>query len=449
MRSFLSGVLLGAAISGLVFSFAARDAYDLASTDGPAASEIATTRVEPDAGRANDTSRASRVVARRVALGAEVRPAPEAPAPLPRAKCEATLLAELDQLAQAGLLAASFEGDDEELLDFLISSWIAGRRPERAWALMHRLRNGHNVRIFGVAIGDALAEKQQRALAIEAYLMGISEDPEGAVAGLLELDPARALEALQGPSIKPAHAAEVRAGQIVLLAKLGRTRELLEIVDAQLARGQFHFDSWESVIEASPIEAEKRLRAQIASTVTDHRRSLQLRLVDALLKQERRDEAAAVLERGLARAFDTTWAAELASVSRPAALEILEERARSHPRDNDTLTLYGEQLLDLRRKAEAISILERSMRIRLTGRVARAFLRAAPQRAVRQLLPRARQSKDDELLGEIADTLWKSGDRARALGLYEEALRHDPDDSEWSAKLAAARAGRDALKVDW
>ena len=55
-------------------------------------------------------------------------------------------------------------------------------------------------------------------------------------------------------------------------------------------------------------------------------------------------------------------------------------------------------------------------------------------------------ARNDELLGDIADVLWKLGKRQVAQVLWREARDLDGEDSEWAMKLARVRAGKDPLE---
>ena len=58
----------------------------------------------------------------------------------------------------------------------------------------------------------------------------------------------------------------------------------------------------------------------------------------------------------------------------------------------------------------------------------------------------ARTSRDDELLGDIADAYWQAGMRDQAIRLWQAAQDFDPGDGEWTGKLRASRSGEDPFR---
>jgi Flp pilus assembly protein TadD len=57
----------------------------------------------------------------------------------------------------------------------------------------------------------------------------------------------------------------------------------------------------------------------------------------------------------------------------------------------------------------------------------------------------ASTTRDDEVLGDLADLNWRDGRTEQALELWRRARSLDPGDSEWSNKLRAVALGKEPL----
>lgn len=447
MRSFLLGLAIGLVVMFLALEFSAAtsvaDASELA-LEQERSGDVA--RLEEKVAELEAEIALSRPESEREATSdgdAPAKEAPEAAEAIPASAKADRLKRELDRLVAAGLIGASFENDDDELLEFLTNSWVMGGRPQEALTLLQVFRGSMNVSKLALSVAQALTKAKQPGLAVEAYLMGLEYKPARAIAALLKLAPERALAALDDPALLKKHAGNVRQGRIQLLTALGRVDEAFATADAQLRENKLNNSSWPLLIKASPAEAEKRLR-KLASTTSDsgRRRFFELQLVDAMHGLGRTSEAIAKLERGLAESFDTPWVQKLGKLNRAKALSLLEQRTKQHPREQASWNLYGSQLIESGRKADAYRVLDRALTMRYQESIANNMIRADPLRASQRLEGRARQKRDDEMLGDIADALWKAGYKSRARNYYEEALRFDSDDSEWVRKTKYVRSGR-------
>ncbi|MCA8971267.1 MAG: hypothetical protein KDC95_15860 [Planctomycetes bacterium] len=360
----------------------------------------------------------------------------------PRAR---SLMAELDRAIMSGALKKRFENDDDGLLELLIDSWCRADDPVTALALARDFHAQGMALPDVFTIGELLKAKGQTDLAADAWILGLQVNSNAAISQLLEVAPERALKALEGlaSSLQPE---EVACGKIQLLAKLGRKDDAFRSLEQLQQLASVPPEVWERLIECDAEETQKRLTSCIARTEgSAERHQFEYYLADALAKLGRTEEATKLLESSLANEFDASILAKLAQVSRERALNLLQERVRTNPSDGERWAYLGSQLVEAGRHAEAYDALERSYRSGERG-WSDAILKADPVRGARLLEEAARQERDDEALGDIADALWQAGRKESALGYWREASRLDPEDSEWTEKLKAVREGRDPLQ---
>lgn len=398
------------------------------------AAALAATRTSPRL-RADDESEAQ----------ADPHPLPEA---LPASELERRLQAELVRLVATADVSASFRGKAEELFRFVVEAWLANDRPEAALALMQRFDAHFDVGLQAIQAGAALRTAGKTALATEAYLLGLRTQTADAMLALADIAPERGLRALDAVEGKIKYAWLANEARVRFLIALGRSDEAIARVDDAMKRGIVSMRTWPLLIKLSPADAESRIRRQIerGGLFPPVERELKSHLVDALVAQGRRQDAIALLERGLAKSLEEDWIAKLGDLARERALSLLEGHARLRPADAKVLGMLGGQLLAAKREKDAFPILLRSYEIAADNGVAERMLQADPVRATQILEGRARSTKNDEVLGEIADAMWRLGQRVRAVSLWEDARRFDPDDEEWTRKLRAVAARRDPLK---
>lgn len=350
---------------------------------------------------------------------------------------------ELDRLIASGLVASKYRKNEQALFAFLVESWSAGGRPDEALTLLQLFQGSFPVQNYAHSVGAALLKSGQKGLAVEAYLLGAKKNVGATVNALLKIAPERALAALDDPSLMKKQGSSVRYNRIRLLTSMGRVEEAFALADAQMREKNFASAAWRDLVKASPTEAETRLRKLLETTPAGKtKRAYEMHLVTSLHKQGRVDDAVATLEAGLAKHFDTSWVRKLGEINRARALALLEKRTRAKPNDQASLNLLGSELVRAGRKADAFRVLDRAMSLGYKENVAQSMLAADPLRAVQRIAPRAMQKRDDEMLGDMADALWKAGFRSRARNYYEEALRFDSDDSEWVRKTKLVRAGK-------
>lgn len=358
----------------------------------------------------------------------------------------ARLEQELARLIASADLGAQFRGEEDKLFVFLVESWLANDRPEAALALLQAFDEVFDVGVHAIRTGQALRKAKHTALAIEAYLLALERQTTEAAYALEDLAPERGLRALDALGDKVKHDWAARSARIRFLMALGRQDEAIATLDEGL--GNVSMNTWHVLIERAPEAAESRIRRRLAQggMLPSVQRELELYLIDSIAAQGRRDEAIARLEKGLSSVLTSEWVEKLGELSRARALSFLERQTKERPGDAKALGLLGAQLLAAKRRAEAFDVLRRSYTLEKDGDVAERMLEANPIRATQLLEDRARSARDDELIGDIADAMWKLGQRQRAATLWEEARRFDPDDSEWTRKIRAIAERRDPLR---
>ena len=356
------------------------------------------------------------------------------------------LLDDLRRFVSSGALEQYFSGKREDLASFLVDGWIGVGRPELAYAVVTASAQQLPIDNLLRAAANALAEAGNHVLATEAHLRLLIENPGAALSYLREHAPDRALALLEGTTFDDKHQAVVRRGRLELLIALKRPEEALRLTDALLAEGRFPPVAWEFLVNAMPREIEARLLAQMQKEASpDMQRALDLHLVKALMQQGRNDDARRRIEARLLSGYDPALAEALTKAAPKEALSYLERQVRLRGEDAVIWAQYGDVLLDSGRKGEAYHAFERAIAIAPNEEATDRYLEADARRAAAFLLPFARARKDDEVFGDMADALWKRGDRNLAREYWEEALRLDPDDSEWTGKLARLKAQKDPL----
>jgi len=253
-------------------------------------------------------------------------------------------------------------------------------------------------------------------------------------------------------------AADVRAQRLLLLLAAGHQEAALQVADQLIADGAIAGDEedgdhglWEALVKYAPRAAALRLRQQIDSRAPEAARShLRFLLVEALRNcgdaeaARRQIEALLAAEPGDAHAVRA-----LARLDSRAAIDYLERRLAVAP-DADTWTLYGQQLEAAANPGKAAHAYWQAWMAEpeQEDHIQR-MLSLDPGRYADAILHRARAATGaivDEAIGDVGTALWRVGQHDRAVTLWEEALRLDPDDDEWPGYLRAVRDGRDPLR---
>lgn len=358
------------------------------------------------------------------------------------------LLDDLRRYVSSGALEQYFSGKREDLAAFLVDGWIGVGRPELAYAVVTASAQQLPIDNLLRATADALGEAGNHVLATEAHLRLLIENPGAALSYLREHAPDRALALLEGMTLADEHQAVVRRGRLELLIELKRPEDALRLADALLHEGRFPPEAWSFFVDTMPREVEARLLAQMQREASpDMQRALDLHLVKALTQQGRNEEARRRIEARLRNGYDPELADALTKAAPKEALTYLERQVRLRGNDASVWAKYGDVLLTSGRQREACQAFERAITMSADNddEAIGLYLKADARSAVAFLLPIARARKDDEVFGDMADALWKRGDRNLAQEYWEEAARLDPDDSEWREKLARLKQQKDPL----
>ncbi|MCC6785295.1 MAG: hypothetical protein IT457_20765 [Planctomycetes bacterium] len=357
------------------------------------------------------------------------------------------LLAELGEQLQAGLVRSRYAQSTGELAMIVMQTWMQTGSPERAFRLLQTLRIDGIDANTAHWIGNALKEKGDKALARDAFLIGLRMNPTdwSIVQALAEIDPEAGLqEQLRLTADMASPSDDLAMQKALLLLAAHRREEALAAIDSMIGAGKMQDYLWDQLVKRDPAAAVERLRKQL-ETASDNV-DMRMRLVQAL--RNGGDQAAARKE------IDSILAAQpangqavqaLGELDRRAALSYLEAQVASAP-SGGTWWLYGEQLLAAQRKEDAITAYWQAWQSEPNNGYQYKLLELAPERYAPQIAERARTARDDETLGDIADALWRQGRRDEARMFWEEAQQFDPTDGEWIGKLKTVREGRDPFQ---
>jgi tetratricopeptide (TPR) repeat protein len=377
------------------------------------------------------------------ATASALEAAPEASgAPAPQG-----LLAELALLLRSGRIESALAHDAQGLLRFAIEAWLTAGEPREALALLqrHPQIESHQYARVGYALLNT-EDREGAALAFLAHLerAGPESFDEDDLRRLGEIDPAAALAFLDSRAATTDEflAAQVLPQRAVLLARAGRLEESLTLLRRLAATGALDEQALAALDDVAPEQAEAFLRevapgdAQGAST---------LALARLLGGGERSAEAVELVRALLARRpEDTAALATLFALDPSASLEFLAGAQRELP--PSLWTQAGHALQAQGRTSEAVDAWLKAFEGDPSDwESGGALVEHAPHILWPHTERMAADTRDDELLGDIADLNWRAGRRERALELWRRARVIDPGDGEWSNKLHAVALGEDPL----
>ncbi|MBK8179493.1 MAG: tetratricopeptide repeat protein [Planctomycetes bacterium] len=269
----------------------------------------------------------------------------------------------------------------------------------------------------------------------------------------------------------------------VAYAEQGRTdrgRELLARCLAMKPEADWMLEEYAG---QDPAGALPLYRARLEQTLPPADRDLRTMIAQLALKAGQLAEARAEVSELLARDPRNPDALRLLAQIDPAAAELaVRELAAAGGSDNDWGRFLYELTLEQGRVEEAVRQLESRLSRGLEvdtedwGEVARAFhargesekaveywsraldaeegdpdswtaalQEAAPQLLLSKLEAKSLQGMNDEFWGALGDARWRAGRGAAAADAWREAARLDPEDGEWTEKLAAVAAGRNPI----
>lgn len=376
------------------------------------------------------------------------------------------LLGELDEQRRCGPLADYFGPRTVELTEVLLRVWVETGTPQRAFGLLAAVDAqlpdlGHEYRLY---VARALRD-QQRPEALDAYLLLLAYDVchREALDDLAQLDPHGALAAielrLQGNDLRDDQRKALATERVRMLFAAGRKAEALARLQSLLPGGEVGDDLLQRLIEHAPGSACEHLQQQLATTTDDGvRRHCRRLLVQALRTAGERAAARRELEALLAVDPDDDGALGELAMLDPAAAEARFRQRYARPAERAEVLRLASGLRAAGKLQEATAIEWQEFTAAPGDDALQdALLASHSLPLAERMLAHARElpvppNAYDELLGNIADVLWRHRQHERAIALWRQAGTIEPSDSEWRDKLAAVAAGRDplgSLRGDW
>jgi tetratricopeptide (TPR) repeat protein len=345
-------------------------------------------------------------------------------------------------------LGGYFVENRDQLAWYLVSAYVSSEQPHEALAMLERLQ-ATDPGLYAM-LGESLQQAGDPAAAADALERGLRLDPsaEELGAGLVELDPARAVAALDAAlaADPPPGSSAKRLSRAEALLALGREAEARAALEALLADEPADLEALQTLGRLDPAAAEPLLRAQAAAG--DEGGNAAAALARVLAAQGRAAEAIALYEELLAREPGQAAARqELLALDPERGFQRLQRAASQQAADPELWHTLAEQWLERGDPAQAVEAwlgaFERS-----PGRSdwEQRLLEHAPERLIAAYEASVRGSDDDELWGDLADTYWRQGRHADARAAWQRAARIDPGDGEWSGKLTAVAAGQDPFQ---
>jgi tetratricopeptide (TPR) repeat protein len=363
----------------------------------------------------------------------------------PKPEVAPELREELAAFLKSGRFEELLVESEEDLGRFLVYQYLQANDPRRAMALLERFP-AEEADLYG-SVAEGLLESGDRAGAAAMFLEAIERDPLDVnwIGQMRHIDPAAALAALDA-QIASAELGDdplVAAQRASLLAAVGRPEEAKALLADVLSKGVA--DEWtlQTLVEVDPEWAERELRARLE---TDAGNACAVRLADLLAKTGRGEEGATMMESLLESDPGNTDALQwLLSVAPERAFERVQSGAVEGV-DPWILSQAGARLEAQGRESEAVDLWLRAAQQDLSdGGAIEGLLRRAPEQLWEHCRTITADTRDDELLGDVADLYWQQGRHDEALDLWRRARRLDPGDGEWREKLRAAGRGQDPL----
>jgi tetratricopeptide (TPR) repeat protein len=322
----------------------------------------------------------------------------------------------------AELNAAYARGDigDEDLVRLLLGVLLSHGKAEAALDLVTRFRPQDSGALVQIAV--ALTQQGKQALAQEAISRALAIAPENdwVLNQYAALDPAGALPYFQAKLLRqePPGDSGLRLEIARLLENSGRTAEARGQLDTLLRLNPRNTDALQFLANLDPTSAERLVRDLIASE--DHDNNWQGFLFQLVIDQGRTDDALALLD---------------------------HDRARGVAVESGSYGMLAQKYLELQKNDAAIDMWSRAFDAEEgdPDNWTAALQEYAPEKLLTMLEARTAQGANDEFWGALGDSYWRAGRRAEALNAWREAARLDPEDGEWSSKLAAVAAGLDPL----
>ncbi|MEO0480125.1 MAG: hypothetical protein AAF196_11655 [Planctomycetota bacterium] len=360
------------------------------------------------------------------------------------------LMDELRLLVTSGVIERHYQGNEDGLLQFLVNVLMQGGQPHEALAMLQRYEPSEQHLGLLYQLASSLQSMGDAEATAQAALLGLKIGPGNTYfLDLLQgMDPNAALAEVEAmlATASEGNRAMREIERIAMLFIAGQGERGLAEIDRLIQEGREIPDHlWERLLTADPVAAEQRFAQMMQGLDAASASNIGLRWIRSILAQGDGPRALEQLNNLLAAAPDNAdYRNQLASMDREAALRWSSERILVDS-SSGMLEFHGSMLVQAGRQQEAIDIYMQLLDSNPNSSARWQLLQLAPLQAAPRLVEIARVSNDDELYGDIADALWREGHHAQAAQYWRTANRIDPDDGEWTGKIASVEAGRDPL----
>lgn len=377
----------------------------------------------------------------------------EAPAPAaaePEAELDpapASLLLELSTLLRSGRIEAALANDAQRLLRYTIEAYLTAKAPREALAVLERhpeLESSQHARV-----GYLLLNEGDREGAVQAFLAGLERSEAEDIdldefGNLANADPAAALAFLdsRAGTLDSFSLEALQSQRAKLLAQTGRTDESLALLRQLASEGRLDPQALEALGSMTPEVAEAFLREAAPG---DTAGASTIALAELLGRDQRTQEGVELLRGLLARQPDNEMAlATLFALDAEASLQHVAASGLDLP--PHLWGQAGHALQAQGRSGEAVDAWMRAFEADPSNlEIGDALREHAPAVLWSRAESIAATTRDDEVLGDLADLNWRSGRTQEATELWRRARALDPGDGEWSGKLRAVALGKDPL----
>jgi tetratricopeptide (TPR) repeat protein len=360
------------------------------------------------------------------------------------------LIREVEEQIRSGVFQTCYAEHPSNLAHLVIDRWMTAEQPGRALLLLEQL-DDPELMSYGNWIGSNLMDSGDRTGAARAFILGLQNDPSDwtAVAALADLDPALALSfrASANLGMEQREEAAFRAQTALLMLAQGQTESAQATLTELTKGGAMPIEIWDSLIKLDPTFAAGQLESMRGEGAFQEN-NMGFLLADALTQAGRGAEARQTLQAMLERE-DLEWSVleKMADLETDGGVALLRERTQNKP-SSTSFQLLAQRLLAREDREGAIQALLQAQALEpeRNGGATRQLIQLDVLRFGPEVAVSARSARDDELLGDIADSYWQAGMRDQAIHLWQSAHDFDPSDGEWREKLRAARDGEDPLR---
>ncbi|MEZ5978557.1 MAG: hypothetical protein R3F34_10095 [Planctomycetota bacterium] len=370
---------------------------------------------------------------------------------------EHPLLGELSKVLGSDALVAAVAADEEEAARFLMHLYLGMGDLDAALDLARRTSPSPGTWSQLAQSLDGAGRDQEAADAFLAAIDGAGrfawvEPMAGWARRLAELDPERGLALLRDKAgAVGSDSSDMRLSIAKSLAATGSSDEAREALLELVAENGQLSEALDELAKLDPELAEAKLREKLA---TGRFEWLHGQLARLLFSNGDREGALAAIDAGFTGNPDQ--ASELLMIALQNGGDGIDD-ARLHGwiessgGDSYLLAQVGESLLQNGQDERALSYFEETWTKQSTkdgylSYLPDALIEKNPD-AVRGMLEQAWNSAGDrdEVWGDIADHYWRIGEKALAEEAWRRANQLDPNDGEWTGKIAQLEKGENPI----